>query len=135
MMNYLLSAIADICGAELWGKDSAVRSVTTDSRSPWSDGSTLFVALRTEQRDGHDFVAQMYSRGVRAFLVERYPDLTLYPEAGFVVAGDTLSALQALAAFHRSAFKGTLAAVTGSSGKTVVKEIVVPGKIINIVVR
>lgn len=122
MMNYLLSAIADICGAELWGKDSAVRSVTTDSRSPWSDGSTLFVALRTEQRDGHDFVAQMYSRGVRAFLVERYPDLTLYPEAGFVVAGDTLSALQALAAFHRSAFKGTLAAVTGSSGKTVVKE-------------
>lgn len=91
----------------MWGKDCEVRSVTTDSRSPWCDGSTLFVALRTELRDGHDFIAQMYGRGVRAFLVERYPDLTLYPQAGFVVAGDTLAALQTLAAFHRTTFKGT----------------------------
>lgn len=121
-MNYLLSAVADICGAELWGKDCEARSITTDSRSPWCDGNTLFVALRTELRDGHDFIAQMYGRGVRAFLVERYPDLTLYPQAGFVVAGDTLAALQTLAAFHRTTFKGTLAAVTGSNGKTVVKE-------------
>ena len=121
-MNYLLGAIADICGAELWGRDCTVSSVTTDSRSPWCDGGTLFVALRTALRDGHDFIAQMYSRGVRAFLVEKYPDLTLYPQAGFVVAGDTLEALQTLAAHHRRGFGGTLVAVTGSSGKTVVKE-------------
>jgi len=123
-MKYLLSQIANVVkGSRLEGADVTVESVTTDSRHSFGMGdSPLFVAIRGANHDGHDFIPELYRRGVRGFLVEREQDCSLYPEAGFVVAERSLAALQMLAADYRSSFRGKMIAITGSKGKTVVKE-------------
>ena len=123
-MDYRLSEIAALVGGEFTGRDSRVRSVVTDSRSLSCElgDAPLFVAMRGANHDSHDFVAQMYDRGVRAFLVEREPAAGAMPDCGFVRADNAIDALQRLAAAHRARFAGRVAAVTGSNGKTVVKE-------------
>ncbi len=121
-MNYTLSDLSRICNGVLSGNDRRVDSAVTDSRSFPVGDSTLFVAIRTRNRDGHDFVKEVYDRGVRAFLVERPFDSTAFPEAGFVCVNDTVAALQKLASHHRDNFSGKVVAITGSSGKTTVKE-------------
>lgn len=120
MIRYSLKHIADLTGGRLVGEDVEVDSVLTDSRSYASSGSTLFAAQSGVNHDAHDFVEQMCSRGVKAFLVER--ECSLPSSCGQVVVGNTLRALQRLAADNRNAYRGTVIAVTGSNGKTVVKE-------------
>ncbi len=121
-MEYRLSQIAALCGGEFRGRDSVVRSVVTDSRSLSCEmgRSPMFVALRGANHDSHRFIRQMYDRGVRAFLVER--EVEELPGCGYVVADSAIGALQALAACHRAQFKGTVVGITGSNGKTVIKE-------------
>ena len=121
-MRYKLSDIAAICGGRLVGTDGQVRSVFTDSRSLAVGSGALFVAIAGANHDGHRYIAALYRRGVRAFIVEREVDFELYGDAGFVVVNSSLDALQALAAEYRSQFRGTVVAVTGSNGKTIVKE-------------
>ncbi len=95
----------------------------TDSRHSFaSESAPLFVAIAGVNHDGHDFIADLYRRGVRAFMVEREIATEEFPEAGFVVVGRSLRALQSLAADYRSKFRGTVVAITGSTGKTAVKE-------------
>ncbi|MDE5708882.1 MAG: alanine racemase [Alistipes sp.] len=121
-MEYKLSQIAAICGGRLRGSDPEVRSVVTDSRSLSCEMglSPMFVALRGANHDSHRFVMQMYERGVRAFLVEH--DVELPAECGRVVVENAIGALQSLAAYHRAQFRGTVVGITGSNGKTVIKE-------------
>ena len=121
-MEYRLSQIAALCGGEFRGSDSTVRSVVTDSRSLSCEMglSPMFVALRGANHDSHRFIRQMYDRGVRAFLVER--EVEELPGCGYVVADNAIGALQALAAYHRAQFRGTVVGITGSNGKTVIKE-------------
>lgn len=122
-MKYLLSEIARICGGAFSGSDRAVSEVVTDSRCCGWEGEPLFVAMRGRNHDSHVFLAEMYGRGVRAFLVECEPEAgALPPECGFVRVDDALAALQRLAARHREGFRGTVVGITGSNGKTVVKE-------------
>lgn len=118
-MRYTLRTIADITGGELFGEDATVTSIATDSRSAIADGA-LFVALAGAGRDGHDFIAATAKGGARAFLVDRRPSDCI--AGSFVVVSNTLTALQALAAHHRGEFKGEVVAITGSNGKTIVKE-------------
>lgn len=119
-MNYTLSEIAAITGGELLGCDRRVKEISTDSRHCDRGEGMLFVALSGVNHDSHLFVEQMIRRGVKAFLVERPIDL---PEGcGAVVTPHSISALQALAAHHRSLFKGVVVAIAGSNGKTIVKE-------------
>ena len=96
--------------------------VSTDSRTLSEPDGTLFVALRSARRDGNRYIAELYRRGVRAFLTDSPVDEKAYPLAGFVRCADSLEALQKLAADHRTSLKGTVVAITGSNGKTVVKE-------------
>ncbi len=121
-MEYGLSQIAALCGGKFRGCDVEVRSVVTDSRSLSCElgRSPMFVALRGANHDSHDFIGQMYDRGVRAFLVER--EVEPLPGCGYVVVGNAIEALQSLAAYHRAQFKGTVVGITGSNGKTVIKE-------------
>lgn len=121
-MRYLLSDIAEICGAKLVGADIVVDNVATDSRSLHINPSTLFVAIDGANHDGHRFIDALYRRGVRAFLVERPFDVSRYAEAGFISVESSVVALQSLAAHYRKQFKGKVVGVTGSNGKTVVKE-------------
>lgn len=105
------------------GDDVEVRSVMTDSRHSFApESAPLFVAIAGVNHDGHNFIGDLYRRGVRAFMVEREFDTSEYPDAGFVVVDRSLRALQSLAADYRSKFKGTMVAITGSTGKTAVKE-------------
>ncbi len=121
-MKYLLSQIAAIAGGRFTGTDRTVRSIVTDSRSLTCELGTepLFVAMQGANHDSHDFIAPMQARGVRAFLVER--PVAAAPECGYVEVPNAVEALQRLAAHFRAQFRGTVVAVTGSNGKTVVKE-------------
>ena len=119
-MKYLLSDIAQIVGGRLVGCDLEVASVATDSRSYAIARDTLFVAMRGVNHDAHDHLAEVAERGVKAYMVEREIDLA--EGCGAVVVENSLVALQALAAHHRNQFKGTVVGITGSNGKTTVKE-------------
>lgn len=119
-MNFLLSDIAHICNGSFCGADSAVRSVVTDSRTSAVGEGAMFVAMSGVNHDAHDFVQQMYERGVRAFMVER--EVSLPADCGVVRVEDSLAALQRLAAHRRSQYRGRVVAITGSNGKTIVKE-------------
>lgn len=124
-MKYQLSEIARICGGSLVGSDSIVKSVVTDSRSLTCElgSSPLFVAMRGANHDSHGFIAQMRERGVRAFLVEReLPPEVLGEGCGCVRVENSLRALQELAAHWRAQFRGTVVGITGSNGKTIIKE-------------
>lgn len=121
-MEYKLSEIAAICKGDFSGKDSIVTSVFTDSRSFSAGGGSLFVAISGRNHDGHAYVNELYARGVRAFIIERDIAIAGYPEAGFVMVESSVGALQRLAGDHRSKFKGTIVGITGSNGKTIVKE-------------
>ena len=120
-MDYLLSDIARIVGGELRGVDLRVREVATDSRSVVAAGDVVFAAIDGKNHDGHQFIERMVARGVEAFIVERDMELP-NKRCGMVRVASTLKALQMLAAHHRSAFAGTVVGITGSNGKTIVKE-------------
>ena len=119
-MRYFLSEIAQIVGGRLAGCDLEVASVATDSRSYALTPDTLFVAMRGVNHDAHDHIAEVAERGVVAFMVER--EVALTEGCGAVVVENSLAALQALAKHHRKQFKGRVVAITGSNGKTTVKE-------------
>lgn len=122
-MNYSMQKIAAVCGGVLSGEDVTVRSVISDSRRSTGHGDApLFVAIRGRNHDGHDFIGDLYGRGVRAFLVERDVAIAEYPGAGFVRVDKALHGLQSLAADYRASFRGVMVGITGSSGKTTVKE-------------
>lgn len=118
-----LMKLADLTGAKLVGKsDFTVSELCIDSRKLTSTAEVLFIALHGEQHDGHCYIGELYNRGVRAFLVSEKLDYAAYPEAGFLIYNDSLEGLQRLASARRDAFHGEVCAITGSNGKTIVKE-------------
>lgn len=122
-MKYRLSEIAEVCHGTLSGADVEVREVITDSRCCDFGEKPVFVAMRGTNHDSHLYVGQMYGRGVRAFIVEH--DVEPFEgvgDCGFVKVENAIEALQLWAAHHRSQFHGTVVGITGSNGKTVVKE-------------
>jgi alanine racemase len=120
-MNYLLSEIARIVGGEHRGCDLRVKEVATDSRGVFSSDDMVFVAINGKHHDGHAFIPAMVARGVKAFIVER--DVEVNGDGvGIVVVPSAIGALQKLAAHHRREFRGRVVAITGSNGKTIVKE-------------
>ena len=94
----------------------------TDSRRIYAPSHSLFFALKGERRDGHQFIAEAYASGLRNFVIAEEMPFTDFPGANFLTVKDTLSALQELAAFHRSQFSIPVIGITGSNGKTIVKE-------------
>ncbi len=103
--------------------DAALATLLLDSRRVGLTEGAVFFALRGPNHDGHHHLAALYAKGVRLFVVSHPPaSLAAFAGAGFVLVPDALAALQALAARHRAAFEGPVWAVTGSNGKTIVKE-------------
>ena len=121
-MRYSIEKIATLIGAQRYGtREASVSFLLTDSRSLCFPEETLFFALKTERNDGHLYVAELYRRGVRNFVVNRQPS-EVFDDANFLVVADTLRALQQLAASHRADFNVPVVGITGSNGKTIVKE-------------
>lgn len=123
--DYTMRDIALITGGVLHeghrGDCHPIVSLLTDSRNIEAGEGTLFFAISTEANDGLRYVADLYERGVRDFVVESLPDCYL-EDACYVVVPSAVEALQKLAAARRREFEGTVIGVTGSKGKTVVKE-------------
>lgn len=119
-----ISDIAKIVNGKLSGnKDIVISDLVIDSRQLTFPEGMAFFAIRGKNHDGHHFIGNLYQQGIRAFIVEVLPtDLARYSDAAFVLTNNTISALQLLAAYKRETFKSQVVAVTGSAGKTVVKE-------------
>lgn len=121
-MKYELKDIATVIGAKTEGlKGCSIDWLLTDSRSLCYPESTLFFAIKTYRGNGHHYIADLYQRGVRAFVVSEKAE-GYFPDADFLLVPDTLQALQTLAAYHRSRFNIPVIGITGSNGKTLVKE-------------
>lgn len=123
-MRYSIDDIVRMTGAERHGFCSArISWLLTDSRSLCFPEETLFFALVTARNDGHNYIKELYGRGVRNFVVSYLPDyMSDYEECNFLLVRDTLSALQTLAAAHRKSFDIPVVGITGSNGKTMIKE-------------
>ena len=102
--------------------DAVIEELCIDSRSIEHPEHALFIALKTALRDGHAFIADAWQKGVRNFLVSQDVDTSLFPGSNIIKVNDTQTALQQVAAAHRKQFHIPVIAVTGSNGKTVVKE-------------
>ncbi len=124
-MTYSLSNIQEILQARWLQKTEAnpsVEQLLFDSRSVAAPAVSLFFALPGKQRDGHRFIPELYAQGVRQFVVSQDLDTKKLPEANILKVENTLDALQRLAVHHRSRFQIPVIGITGSNGKTVVKE-------------
>ena len=124
-MNYTIEKVTTLIGARRYGDtDANISFVLTDSRSLCFPEETLFFALKTERNDGHNYIPELYARGVRNFVVEVVPDNweTLYSGSNFLKVVGSLEALQRLAERHRDEFLIPIVGITGSNGKTMVKE-------------
>ena len=125
-MSYPIEVIAQWIHAERIGHhEGSVKWLLTDSRSLGFPEETLFFALITGRGDGHRYITELYERGVRHFVVSALPseeERQRMSEANFLVVPDTLAALQLLAENHRSQFAIPVVGITGSNGKTIVKE-------------
>ncbi len=124
-MKYSIEKVTTLIGARRYGhSEGNIRWLLTDSRSLCFPEETLFFALKTQRNDGHRYVGDLYRRGVRHFVVEQVPEHfdTIYPEADFLRVPHTLAALQRLAERHRDEFNVPIVGITGSNGKTMVKE-------------
>ena len=128
-MSYTIEYIAEKIGARRIGNASAtIDWLLTDSRSLSFPEETLFFALATKRNDGARYIGNLYERGVRNFVIsevwleQHNEDLNQWPEANFLVVSQPLKSLQKLAEIHRSQFQIPVIGITGSNGKTIVKE-------------
>ena len=124
-MIYSIEKVTALIGAHRFGTHAGnISFLLIDSRSLCFPEETLFFALHTERNDGHRYIHELYNRGVRNFVVETLPDSwqERYPQANFLRVPNTLKALQRLAERHRDEYQIPIVGITGSNGKTVVKE-------------
>lgn len=124
-MSYSISHISDLISARRIGNTHAdIECLLTDSRSLVFPETTLFFALRTGTGDGHRYIDDLYRRGVHNFVVGTLPDdaQAHYPSANFLLVASPLQALQTLTEQHRLQFDIPVVGITGSNGKTIVKE-------------
>ena len=123
-MSNSIEEIASVIGAKRIGNHPAhIDWILTDSRSLCFPEETLFFARKTKRNDGHKYIADLYERGVRNFVVGTLTtEPESYPDANFLVVGSPLKALQRLASRHREQFQVPVVGITGSNGKTIVKE-------------
>lgn len=121
-MEFNAGQIRDIlgCGGQIVSPSQPILFLLTDSRRILSGEDSLFIALRGPHYDGHRYIEQAYQHGVRNFLVEQMA--ANYADANFFVVADSLLALQQLATACRERFKQPVVGITGSNGKTIVKE-------------
>lgn len=122
-MAYPVTHIAKIINAKLQHTaDASVEHLLFDSRKVFYPGTSLFIALKGPRRNGHSFIPELYKKGVRNFVVSEPVSPDDYPGANILFVQDTLKALQQLASFHRKQFSIPVIGITGSNGKTIVKE-------------
>ena len=125
-MNYTVSSITPIVNGTLFENGDSnllIKILLIDSRKISNAETSLFFALIGERHDGHNYIYDLYENGIRNFVVSSIPqNLDRIAGSNFIFVKDTLIALQQLSAFHRQQFKIPIIGITGSNGKTIVKE-------------
>lgn len=122
---YTLEDIAKVCGGTIVSRGNPfpmvkVQHFCYDSRILNAPGETVFIALGSGRRDGHKYIQELRDKGVRQFIVKYVPEIT--GSANYLVVDEPLVALQKLAAYHRRQFDCPVIGITGSNGKTIIKE-------------
>ncbi len=102
--------------------ESNIRYLLFDSRQLMSPYNSVFFAIQSEKNDGHQYIPSLYQSGVRYFIVEKEIVSSHYPDAHFFQVERSIDALQELARIHRYMFDYPVIGITGSNGKTIVKE-------------
>lgn len=123
-MSYTIEYIAKLLDAKRIGtREAQIDWILTDSRSLCFAEETLFFALKSKRNDGHRYIPELYGRGVRNFVVDHMQEeWNEYVDANFLQVPQPLKGLQKLAEKHRVQFDVPVVGITGSNGKTVVKE-------------
>lgn len=122
-MSYTIKHIASIINATGSIKlNSSIEYLLIDSRKIIFPNNSLFFALHSKRNNGHNFIKELYENGVRNFVIDSAIDLEHFEEANFLLVENSLEALQVLAAYHRRQYNIPVIGITGSNGKTIVKE-------------
>lgn len=126
-MQYNMQNIADIIGGK-WIQQQEnisnlfIEHLLIDSRKVIYPETSVFIAIKGIRNNGHDYLNDIYEAGIRNFIVETSANVALATDANIIEVADGTLALQKLAIFHRSQFKCPVVGITGSNGKTIVKE-------------
>jgi Alr-MurF fusion protein len=102
--------------------DGNIEHLAFDTRRLQQPATSLFFAIRTEQNNGHNYLIAAFRKGVRNFVVSEPVDTNLFPQSNIIKVDDVLAALQQIAAHHRKQYNYPVIGITGSNGKTIVKE-------------
>jgi len=124
-MKYTVDSIAEIIGAErlqVAAINQEIRQVVFDSRRVDFPKTSIFFAFESSRNDGHQYIQDLYNLGLIHFVVSKTIDITAFPKANFLLVPNTLIALQQLAKHHHSQFNIPVIGITGSNGKTIIKE-------------
>ncbi len=123
--NYNIEKLAQITKGQLYKNNisySTINDLLIDSRKLINTHKNLFIALISNRNNGHKFIEELISKGVSNFLVSELPINFSELNANFILVDDTLVALQQISAFHRQLFNIPIIGITGSNGKTIIKE-------------
>jgi len=121
-LDYRYQQISLLLSATESDSDAVIQTVSFDSRKIINASNTLFIALAGVFKDGHSFIEEAYNKGVRHFLVSRKGTTSHLKDANEIFVSNTIEALEQLAKYHRERFSCPIVAITGSNGKTTVKE-------------
>ncbi|MCZ8197698.1 MAG: bifunctional UDP-N-acetylmuramoyl-tripeptide:D-alanyl-D-alanine ligase/alanine racemase [Flavobacterium sp.] len=122
-MTISLQNIISLLNSQVIGEitNEVIETISIDSRSLQNDGETLFFALVGPNHDGHIYIEELINKGVKAFVVHYIPE-NVKGKAVFLKVENTLESLQKIAAYYRSLFNFPIIGITGSNGKTIIKE-------------
>ncbi|MEJ1236749.1 bifunctional UDP-N-acetylmuramoyl-tripeptide:D-alanyl-D-alanine ligase/alanine racemase [Chryseolinea sp. T2] len=105
-----------------FSEEVAIETISIDSRKTGTASDTLFIAIAGERHNGHDYLQPLYDAGLRNFIVERNVPTEAFPSANVLLVSSSVTALQRLAEVHRHQFTIPVIGITGSNGKTIIKE-------------
>lgn len=124
-MQYTIQEIATITKASLLNRKAqhgVIEHLLLDSRNITFTDSSLFIAINGRHFNAHDFLSIAYQQGIRHFMIEEERDITAFPAGNFLLVKNTVTALQDIATYHRQNYRLPIIGITGSNGKTTVKE-------------
>ena len=123
-LQFTSSIIKEILQCELLGVNDVqpIHQIVTDSRNYFGESHALFVAIKGPLHDGHLHIKELYEKGIHSFIIDHDIDSNMMPLAQFFKVDNSIKALQKIAHYHRKQFTYPIIAITGSNGKTIVKE-------------
>jgi len=124
MIEFTTESVAQILGAKLYKgigyQNSQVQKIVTDSRTFFDGSNTIFIALKGPRNNGHNYIPNLSGKGIAAFVISE--SSAINPNETFMLVDDTTRALQQIATFNRKQLNYPVIGITGSNGKTIVKE-------------